>query len=300
MNIATLIRCTLLASAWVSATAGAYESENAVPLTLGLEAGAAVVEGLAIRLEGREVSVATTLTNGSAAAQKIGWYASTPHFSPLGEGEEHADKSFADIRARFNDQPRDPLVYRRGFFMGRDITAQLSKAGLPALPDTQADATKFDRLPSLQGLRPEQWQGYVAYSWGAVLPAQSSASIGVTYRALPQFALIAVDSAAFTQLAQQHCGDPEAVRQRVRQAAGVVSEVMVERYELPVSFMLLRETAVTIVQPASNWQHAHPVVSLLCGLDNPGLQASLAGTVADANQTLSVLVISALASPVQP
>lgn len=294
MKTSTLIRCTLLASALLSASAGAYESEDAVPLTLGLEAGAAVVEGIVVKLDGRQISVTTTLQNGASSPQKIGWYANTPHFGVLGDGEEHADKSFADISARFNEQPRPPLVYRRGYFMGRDITAELSKAGLPVLPDLQADAKKLARLSAVQGLHPEQWQGYAAYSWSEKLPAHSSASVAVSYRALPQFALIGLDSMAFTQAVQQHCGDPEALRQRVKQVAGAATEVMVERYEIPVSYMLMREVPVEIVQPSRNWQQAQPLVSLLCGLSNTALQASVSGTVAQANQVLSVLVVSAL------
>jgi hypothetical protein len=300
MEYLTLIRCTLLASALVSASAGAYESEDAVPLSLGLEAGAAVVEGISIKLDGRRVNVLTTLQNSANNSQKIGWYASTPLFSLLGDGEEHADKSFADISARFNDQPRTPLVYQRGYFMGRDITAKLAKVGLTPLPDVQSDAKKLARLTRVQGLRPEQWQGYAAYSWSESLPAHSSTSIAVTYRALPQFALVSLDSAAFTQAVQQHCGDPVAVRQRVTQAFGAVTEVMVERYELPVNYMRMSEVRVDLVQPQRNWLQVQPVVSLLCGLGNATLQASVSGSVTQANQMLSVLVVSALADTMPP
>lgn len=295
MTVLALIRCTLLAGVWVSSSAGAYESENAVPLSLGLEAGGAPVEGISIKLDGRQVSVLTTLRNSATHAQKIGWYASTPLFSSLGDGEEHADKSFADISARFNDRPQTPQVYQRGFFMGRDITDQLAKAGLAPLPDLQADAKKLARLDRVHGLRPEQWQGYAAYAWSTSLPAHASASIAVSYRALPQFALLDLDSAAFNQVVQQHCGDPAAVRQRVTQAMGAVTQVMVERYDLPVNYMLMRELPVELVQPQRNWQQAQPLASLLCGLDNPALRASVSGLVAQADQALSVLVVSALA-----
>lgn len=292
MNKSPLICCTLLAAALIAAPAIAYESENAIPLDFGLEASGAVEQGLSIKLDGRDVSIATRLTNNANTAQKIGWYANTPHFGVLGEGEEYADKSFADITARFNGQPSKAAVYQRGYFMGRDITSELARAGLGPLPDFQADSKRL----TVQGLHPEQWQGYVAYAWHETLLPGSSGNINVSYRALPFFALDSLDSAPFNQIVQQHCGDPEAVRQRLQQAAGAITEVMVERYEVPVNFMQMRDVPVEIVQPPRNWQQAQPLVSLVCGLSNPGLQASVSGTVANANLSLSVLVISALAN----
>jgi hypothetical protein len=292
MNKSLLICCTLLAAALIAAPAMAYESENAVPLEFGLEVGGALVQGLSIRLDGRDISLSTRVTNNADTAQKIGWYANTPHFAVLGEGEEYADKSFADINARFNGQPSKAAVYQRGYFMGRDITSELARAGLGPLPDFQVDSKRL----TVQGLHPEQWQGYVAYAWHETLLPGSSGNINVSYRALPFFALASLDSAPFNQIVQQHCGDPDAVRQRLQQAAGAITEVMVESYEVPVRFMLMRDVPVEIVQPPRNWQQAQPLVSLVCGLSNPGLQASLSGTVANANLSLSVLVISALAN----
>ncbi|MBP1205969.1 hypothetical protein JOD97_004031 [Duganella sp. 1411] len=138
----------LLATLTVGANAAAYENENAVPLTLGLEAGQARVEQIAVKLDGREVSVLTTLRNDEARARPIGWYASTPQFGVLGEGEEHLDKSFSDVGARADGRALTPAVYRRGYFMGRDITQELSRAGLAPLPDLQADDPLRAKLPA--------------------------------------------------------------------------------------------------------------------------------------------------------
>lgn len=282
----------LIAALVVVANAAGYEDENAVPLTLGLEVGKAVVERIAVRLDGRQVAILTTLRNGEARASQIGWYASTPHFGVLGEGEEHLDKSFSDVGASFNGRAMKPAVYRRGYFMGRDITEELSRAGLAPLPDLQADARKLARLPTVQGLRFDQWQGYATYSWTAAVGPHASAAIEVRYRALPQFALTELDSEAFGQAVLQHCGNPDAVRRRVRQQAADSAQVMVERYEIPLSFMLMSDVQLTVAQPLANWQHLHPAVSLACGLANPGLTASVSGTVNNANLAMSVLVVS--------
>ncbi|USX14341.1 DUF4424 domain-containing protein [Oxalobacteraceae bacterium OTU3CAMAD1] len=295
MTQTTLKLSALLAALTVGANVAAYESENAVPLTLGLEAGKAIVEQIAVKLDGREVSVLTTLRNDDARARQIGWYASTPQFILLGEGEEHLDKSFSDVGARFDGRAMTPAVYRRGYFMGRDITAELSRAGLAPLPDLQADAKKLGRLPKIGGLRFDQWQGYVAYSWNAPVAPHASSVVEVRYRALPQFALTELDSAAFDQAVLQHCGNPDAVRRRLRQASSGPAQVMVERYEIPLTFMLMRDVRLAITQPQANWQQAHPAVSLACGLDNSGLTASVSGTVPNANLGLSVLVVSSLA-----
>ena len=294
MTLHFLTRCVLLTAATTCLPGAAYESENAVPLTLGLEAGKVAVEKIAVRLDGREVTVSTTLKNGEGGARRIGWYASTPQFSVLGDGEEHLDKSFADIGARFNGQARKPTAYRRGYFMGRDITAELAKAGLPPLPDLQADQKKLNRLALAQGMRPEQWQGYASYAWNEILPANRSAQVEVRYRALPQFALVDLESALFTQTIQQHCGNPDAVRRRLLAVAGGATQVMVERYDVPLVYLLQQDVQLEIVQPAANWQQAHPLVSLACGLDNAGQVANVSGTIGGANLALSVLVVSAL------
>jgi hypothetical protein len=285
----------LLAALIVGANAAAYENENAVPLTLGLEAGKTVVEQIAVSLDGREVSVLVTLRNEEARARQIGWYANTPQFGLLGDGEEHLDKSFSDVSAKVDGQAVTPATYRRGYFMGRDITLELSRAGLAPLPDLQADAKKLARLPKVGRLRFDQWQGYVAYSWNVAVAAHASAVVEVRYRALPQFSLAELDSEAFDQAVLQHCGNPDAVRRRLRQVAAEPAQVMVERYEIPLAFVLMRDVPLAITQPHANWQRAHPVVSLACGLGNPGLAASISGTLANANLGLSVLVVSSLA-----
>lgn len=297
MKYPVLARPAFLAALIVGANAAAYEDENAVPLKLGLEAGKAVVEQIAVKLDGRDVSILTTLRNGEARASQIGWYASTPQFTLLGEGEEHLDKSFSDVGAAFNGRAMKPAVYRRGYFMGRDITQELSRAGLAPLPDLQADAKKLARLPMVQGLRFDQWQGYVAYSWNAAIAPHASAVVEVRYRALPQFSLTELDSPAFDQMVLQHCGNPDALRSRLRQTAAEPVQVMVERYEIPLAFMLMRDVQLTISQPQSNWQQAHPAVSLACGLANPGLTANVSGEVSNANLGLSVLVVSSLKTP---
>ncbi len=297
MKSPILTRPALLAALIVGANAAAYENENAVPLTLGLEAGRALVEQIAVNLEGRQVSILTTLRNGETRARQIGWYASTPQFVLLGDGEEHLDKSFSDVSAKFNGKATIPVVYRRGYFMGRDISNELSQAGLAPLPDLQADAKKLARLPTVQGLRFEQWQGYVAYSWNVAVPPHVSGVVEVRYRALPQFSLTELDSAAFDQAVLQHCGSPDAIRRRLRRMAAEPVQVMVERYEIPLAFVLMRDVQLAIRQPRANWQKAHPVVSLACGLANPGLTASVSGTVISANLGLSVLVVSSLAGP---
>lgn len=294
MKLRSLTLCALLAAGTMCVNAVAYESENAVPLTLGLEAGKVSVEKITVKLNGRDVTVSTTLKNSDGAARRIGWYANTPQFGVLGDGEEHLDKSFADVGARFNGLSRKPVVYRRGYFMGRDITQELAKAGLPPLPDLQASQKKLDRLAAVQGMRPDQWQGYAAYSWTETMPANTSAQIEMQYRALPQFALIDLDSALFAQTIQQHCGNPDTARRRLLAVAGGATQVMMERYDLPLAYMLQQDVQLEIVQPPANWQHAHPLVSLVCGLDNASQSASVSGTISSANLGLSVLVLSAL------
>lgn len=280
--VASLMTCTPAIS---------DEYENAVPLLLGLEAGTAEVRKIDIALDGREVTVLTVLENAEAKSRTVGWYASTPQFSIVGIGEEHLDKSFADVRATFNGKARRAVVHQRGYFMGRDITARLMRARLPPLPNLDIDAKRLARLGMPGGMRVDQWRGYVNYAWTATLPANATSGMQVKYRALPAFALIDLDSDDFVRAVQQHCGDPQAAGRRVRAAAGAHAQVIIERYEVSIAYLRSQDVYVSVVEPRTNWMKAHPVLSLECGLKNNG-QAKNAGIVARANQLISILVLS--------
>lgn len=274
--------------------AGAYENEHGVPLTVSAELGKVGIERVAIRLEGREVEISTDLNNETAVRQNVAFYAATPLFSQLGVGEEHADKSFADLRVLVGKQPRKVSTSRRAYFLGRDITDALVKAGLSVLPDTSADAKKLARLPSFQGVKPELWQATVVQSWTDSMPPKTSAIHRVRYRALPRFSLDELASDSVAQSVRQHCGEPDVVRQGIALEAKDASQVLVERYEIPVPFMTNHEVTVEVEQPKRNWLGAHPVVALVCG--TPGRGTKLFGQVDSPGQTLNVLVISTLDS----
>lgn len=268
------------------------EYENAVPLLLGLEAGTAEVQKIDIKLDGRQVTVLTVLENVEAKSRKVGWYATTPQFSIIGIGEEHLDKSFADVRATFNAKSTRAMVDQRGYFMGRDITAQLTRARLPALPSRDADAKRLARLGIPGGMRVDQWRGYVNYAWTATLPANGTAAIRVKYRPLPAFALIDLDSDDFARAVKQHCGDAPAAVRRVRAAAGAHAQVIIERYEVSIASLRVQDVNVSVVEPIKNWMDAHPVLSLACGVVNDDGLANIAGIVTRANSMISILVVS--------
>lgn len=269
-------------------------SENAVPLQLGIESEGTEIQQVDVRLDGRRVTVATRLENVTNIVRKVGWYASTPQFSILGTGEEHSDKSFSDVRASLNGKASKASVYQRGFFMGRDISADLTRAGLPLLPNLDFDARKLARLAPVNTMRFDEWQSYVSYAWTEMLAANAIAAIEVRYRALPAFALTEVDSEIFLRTVQQHCGDQVAVGRRIRAAAGMNKQVIVERYELPVTYLRMQDINVRISEPKTNWLGAHPVLSLICGLENKNQLPSIEGTIHKADGVLSILVISML------
>lgn len=300
MMLSSHLRRVFVVAVVVCAPGFAQENENAVPLLLGLEPGNASLGKISVTLDGREVSVSTQLNNGGATPINIGWYASTPHFGILGISEEHADKSFADVRATVDGKVVYPALDQRGYFIGRDITAQLLRAGLPSLPVSDPDVKKLARLGPIGGMKPEQWQGSVNYAWTATLAVRRSATIAVHYRALPAFALLDVNSAPFEQMVQQHCGDPVNVRRQIHATAADAVQIVLERYDIPLQYLRLRDVDVSIVQPKRNWLQALPFLTLVCGLPNVAQAASPTGTVRDANAALSILVISAIDVPLEP
>lgn len=293
-----IVSWLVFAAATLTCLSGlAQENENAVPLVLGLESSDMSLDNISVRLDGRAVTVSTKLSNGSMRERHVGWYASTPQFSILGIGEEHQDKSFGDVTSAINGKPSKRRVYQRGYFLGRDITAELSRAGLPALPDLDADPDKLKRLAPIYGIRPSQWKGYPSYAWTSTLPAMSAATIDIHYRALPAFLLVDVNSSQFGDMIRQHCGEPDAIRRRIHAEVGNATEVVAERYDVPIAYLHQQDVDVRIVQSQTNWLQARPFLTLVCGLPNENQGVSIAGRVHNANGGLSIMIVSAIEMP---
>jgi hypothetical protein len=246
-----------------------------------------------ITLRDREVDIAISLENGAKESRYVGLYAMTPLFEYLGEGEEYADKSFSDVKAFQDGKPLRIVSTQRAFFLGRDISHILRKAGISPLPSNQIDSRKLARLPLQQMNRIDNWQGQVSYGWSARIAPASTAIETVSYRALPQFGLESLVSDKFTQLVQQHCGKPEELRTKVRRAASGATEVMMEVFEFPLPFLKNQDTKVTIEKPTERWQGTREIGALACGLDDV-LTIPSTGIVRGANKSISVLVVSLL------
>jgi hypothetical protein len=270
----------------------AQESESSVPLLLGLESGNAEVKKITMHITGREVAIRTDLINNEATARNIGWYASTPLFSVLGTGETYDNKTFADVRATYNGKAIKPYVYQQGYFMGHDISAELARVGLAPLPNLNSDPKKLAKLDPINEIRFVEWQGRVNYAWTAPLPSLGHIAIEVTYRALPEFALVEVDSYVFGRVVQQHCGDPRTAMQSVKATNAAISQVIIERYEVPIAYLRVYDVDISIVQPRTNWLDARPVLSLACGLKNADQRANVRGTISNASSVISILVLS--------
>lgn len=270
--------------------AHAYEEEQAVPLTIDAVPGKVSIEAIALSLHGRVLDVATRLHNPTTKVQTAGFYARTGFFRQLGEAEEHADKRFADFSVSFAGKTmRAPGASPRGFFMGRDITAALSAAGIPPLPDHHVDVRKLAKVRFPHAIKADDWEGYVAYSWTHRLAAGARGVSTVRHTVLPEFGRMQTSSREYRDLLRAHCGEaPEDAAADAKESDYVVFE----RYELPVRFMRTREVAVTVTQPALNWLKLRPVRVLACGLSATGNGMELSGTLESAGDALSVLVIS--------
>ncbi len=284
----------LILAAGCTCTPGfAYEFENAVPLTLGMQLGEPVLNGVHIKIQGHDVEVAISLQNGSRQAQYVGFYAATPLFEQLGEGEEYADKTFADLKAFQDGKPLGISRTARAHFLGQDITPILRKAGISPIPSHLGDWKKKEKLPLLQNVRIRDWQGQVSYGWSAKIAADSTAIETVKYTAMPRFGLEGVDSTKFSRLVQQHCGQPSVVQDMIRRAAPEETEIMAEVFEFPLPFVKQQDTRVTIEKPTKRWQGTRSIAALACGFDGP-LALPSDGMIRSVNNSISVLVVSLL------
>jgi hypothetical protein len=287
----------LLLAMWLPGAAGAYETEDAVPLTLGAVFGKLRLESLSVKLRGRDVDIAATVRNDEATRQPFGLFAYTPIFQQLGMGEEHADKSFQELDISFAGRHyRRPGVTRRGYFMGQDITAALRKAGIGALPDSTVDYRRLAKVKFPFGLPAEDWEGQVAYAWSGQLAPHATDTATVRYRALPQFGIDDLASPGFRRQLQQHCGDPDKLIPEIVKHNGGSEQVMTERFELPINFMTVQDVLLDVAQPATNWLGAHPIVSLVCGMPSSAGQTTISGTLASPYRRISVLVVSRMAT----
>ncbi|WP_338768319.1 hypothetical protein [Massilia sp. METH4] len=288
--LSVLVGCVAVAG---STKTFAYDSENAVPLTITADLGAVSITQMAITLDGRNVAIRSLLRNETDSRQSVTFYASTPVFGQLGDGEEHLDKSFSDIAVAVNNTPVRISKFLRSYFRGHDITGILAKAKLGPLPDVNADPAKLARLPTIEGDKPFDWQASATYSWSSQLMPGSTAVHVVNYRALPQFSLEELESPQMEERVRRHCGNPGEVRERLK-SLGAGQQVLVERYEVPLPYMAMRSVELSVKQPTRNWLGARPVMTLVCGVHGGihGSQPSISGTLPAAEQTLSVLVIS--------
>ncbi|WP_374586748.1 DUF4424 family protein [Pseudoduganella sp.] len=284
-----------LASCCLASPASAYEFENGVPLTLGMQQGAPYVHGVHIKLQGHEVDIAIALRNDTKQPQHAGFYAATPLFEYLGEGEEYADKTFPELKVLQDGKPLPVSRYPRAYFLGQDITGILRKAGIDPVPPNQADWKKLEKLPTLQNIRISDWQAKLTYGWSGRIAAGASAQVNVRYSALPKFSLETIDHERFTQLAQQHCGDPAKLRALLRSMAPGETQVLAEVFDFPLPFVKLQDTRVTLDKPLKQWMGTRQVAALACGFEGPQAMPT-DGMIRSVNYSISVLVVSLLSS----
>lgn len=185
-----------------------------------------------------------------------------------------------------------PTCINTGISWGMIFPAELARVGLAPLPNLNSDPKKLAKLNPINEIRFVEWQGRVNYAWTALLPSLGHVAIGVTYRALPEFALVEVDSHVFGRVVQQHCGDPRTAMQSVKATNAAISQVIIERYEVPIAYLRVYDVDISIVQPRTNWLDARPVLSLACGLKNADQRANVRGTISNASSVISILVLS--------
>jgi len=282
-----------LAAYGTTSTSFAYEFENSVPLTLGFQLGQTTVKDVRLRLAGREVEVEIALRNDSKQTQYAGFYASTPLFGYLGEGEENSDKTFAELKASHDGKPVQVSREQRGYFLWKDITHQLRKAGIGPIYSNGIDWKKLKKLPQQQNIRIDNWQSQITFGWSAPVAPQSTAVETIRYTALPKFSLETIDSESFAQVVQQHCGSPDTLRGMIHQVAPEETLVLAEVFEFPLPSLALQDTSVTIEKPAKKVPGGRRFATLACGFDG-AMAVPSNGLIRGASYSISILVVSLL------
>lgn len=276
-------------------TSTAYDFENGVPLTVGAHLGETRIEGVQIRLNGRQVELLVSLSNATKRPQYAGFYAMTPLFDYLGEGEEYADKTFHELKAFQDGDSLRITNTQRAYFLGQDVTHVLRKAGIGPIYSNEIHWKKLEKLPSLQNIRIENWQSQVSFGWHAKIAPESTAVESVTFSALPQFGIESLESDSFLQLVQQHCGNPAELKALVQRAAPEETGVLAEVFQFPLPFLKMENARVTIEKPKSRWMRSRAIAAVACGYDG-ALDLPSDGVIKSDNNSVSILVVSLLPS----
>lgn len=269
--------------------ANAYEEEDAVPVTISTQNEYGNIVRTSIKISGKNVEIGTLIQNNENTTRRIGFSAQTPFFTQFGQAEDNENKTFSDLTVIFNKKLIQPMVYRRGFFLGEDITAKLVKNRTAPLPTKDADTKGL----FYRGLPVADWQGYVAYSWITDLSPKSSNSMIVNYRALPQFGREKIYSDVFNQYVAAHCGNPEKIRNYFKNINTLFDSVLFERYEIPVKYLSRGTASIEIKHSIESSADEQPLLSLVCGIsERTGEQPNISGNIETKNNMISILVLS--------
>lgn len=295
-RVVTAFVVTLAAA--ISIGAHGYEFENAVPLTIGGKLTNPQLSNLVVKLDGHEVTVTGDMSNDSAKPVTYGFFAYTPLFLRYGDGEEHEDKRFADLRVSVDGTPVTLYAEHRGFFLGKDVTGVLNAAGLSPLPNQDDDPAKLAHVPAQFGIAVSDgrdWEGLVTYSWVTTVKPSTKGTMRIVYQALPQFGLEELSSERFFRLIEQHCGDAKPLAKRIAKTDPSATAVLMERFAIPVSLINRASVHLDVSQPKTNSMGARPVAAFACGLprEREGT-LPVAATIGNADNALSVLVVSEL------
>lgn len=276
----------------------ANDSENSVPLTLSKQPSFLNITETSIELNGKKVLITSKIDNEDNQPIRYGFFAYTPFFNLLGEGDTYQDKTFSDIEVKLNGKTIKTISNHRGFFLGNDITNILTKAGAPAIITSDFMRKALPILPKYYGFKLEDWSSYVSYSWILPLKSESKNVMSVSYQALPEFGQLPIapeyGEEKLNNLIMQHCAQPSEVGKYLKSKDKTLDYVIYERYVLPIKYINAQSTNIKIIQPEKNWLGGHPVLSLVCGLDNQSsiLSPNISGVIERAEESISILVIS--------
>lgn len=263
-----------------------------------------------LALRGHDVTLTYHGQQADRHPQSLVLSSYSPPFGWQGVAADCPDLHFPELSVKVNGQRISSKPHATALFEGDDVTGELLKAGISPLRVTLTDDALIDplsirtkgakKLFSKESSNPDLayplWQLMYSQAWKLPDSITGSFSIQVNYTARPAKREINTDSKVFSAAVLAHCGNPDQVKEMLKDKNGdVPAAIVIETMTVPLQLANMAPVDTFLVtSPADKARPGLRLASTLaCGPEEASLFGSpyLKASKTVTNSVLSVLEI---------